>query len=99
MAGFARIQPRGHPRLNSGEFSYAPLTRKRTGGTGPLVLLRCLNECRREDLNLHGVNPHQVLNLARLPIPPLRLTPVFRGRDSFLQAPAPRFPVSRQVCP
>ena len=32
-----------------------------------------LEECRREDLNLHGVSSHQVLNLARLPIPPLRL--------------------------
>ena len=31
--------------------------------------------CRRQDLNLHWVNPNQALNLARLPIPPLR-----RGR-------------------
>jgi RNA polymerase sigma factor (sigma-70 family) len=30
-------------------------------------------ECRRQDLNLHWVNPNQALNLARLPIPPLRL--------------------------
>ena len=29
--------------------------------------------CRRQDLNLHWVNPNQALNLARLPIPPLRL--------------------------
>lgn len=34
--------------------------------------------CRRQDLNLHWVNPNQVLNLARLPIPPLRL-----GRAAF----------------
>jgi hypothetical protein len=27
-------------------------------------------ECGKQDLNLHGVNPHQALNLARLPIPP-----------------------------
>jgi hypothetical protein len=29
--------------------------------------------CRREDSNLHSLNGNQVLNLARLPIPPLRL--------------------------
>jgi hypothetical protein len=29
-------------------------------------------ECRREDSNLHPVDPDQTLNLARLPIPPLR---------------------------
>ena len=28
--------------------------------------------CRREDSNLHPVDPDQTLNLARLPIPPLR---------------------------
>jgi hypothetical protein len=28
-------------------------------------------------LNLHEVNPHQALNLARLPIPPLRLELTF----------------------
>ncbi len=27
-------------------------------------------QCGKQDLNLHGVNPHQALNLARLPIPP-----------------------------
>jgi hypothetical protein len=27
-------------------------------------------KCGKQDLNLHGVNPHQALNLARLPIPP-----------------------------
>src|SRR5437016_7179772 len=32
---------------------------------------RCRN-CRREDSNLHSLNGNQVLNLARLPIPPLR---------------------------
>jgi hypothetical protein len=31
------------------------------------------NECRREDSNLHSLNGNQVLNLARLPVPPLRL--------------------------
>src|SRR5512134_1179601 len=31
-----------------------------------------LSWCRREDSNLHPVNPDQTLNLARLPIPPLR---------------------------
>src|SRR5438132_12877939 len=31
-----------------------------------------LHECRREDSNLHTLNGYQVLNLARLPIPPLR---------------------------
>ena len=30
-------------------------------------------ECRRQDLNLHSLNGNQALNLARLPIPPLRL--------------------------
>src|SRR5262249_18378921 len=30
-------------------------------------------ECRRQDLTLHEVTPPQALNLARLPIPPLRL--------------------------
>jgi hypothetical protein len=30
-------------------------------------------DCRRQDLNLHTLNEYQVLNLARLPIPPLRL--------------------------
>jgi hypothetical protein len=30
--------------------------------------------CRRQDLNLHDLYGHQALNLARLPIPPLRLT-------------------------
>jgi hypothetical protein len=34
-------------------------------------LLKCY-KCRREDSNLHPVNPDQTLNLARLPIPPLR---------------------------
>jgi hypothetical protein len=28
--------------------------------------------CRRQDLNLHCLNGNQALNLARLPIPPLR---------------------------
>ena len=31
---------------------------------------RRMIECGKQDLNLHGVNPHQALNLARLPIPP-----------------------------
>ena len=35
-------------------------------------LLPCLI-CRRQDLNLHDLVGHQALNLARLPIPPLRL--------------------------
>ena len=30
-------------------------------------------DCRREDSNLHTLYGYQVLNLARLPIPPLRL--------------------------
>lgn len=30
-------------------------------------------KCRRQDLNLHDLEGHQALNLARLPIPPLRL--------------------------
>lgn len=30
-------------------------------------------QCRRQDLNLHALDGHQALNLARLPIPPLRL--------------------------
>lgn len=30
-------------------------------------------KCGKQDLNLHGVNPHQALNLARLPIPPFPL--------------------------
>ena len=33
--------------------------------------LPCL-QCRREDSNLHSLNGNQVLNLARLPVPPLR---------------------------
>ncbi|GEM_PF-6843595 len=31
------------------------------------------NECRRQDLNLHGLVGRQPLKLVRLPIPPLRL--------------------------
>ena len=53
----------------------------------------CLDfhECRREDSNLHVHYGHQVLNLARLPIPPLRLAtstimpqPIgpFKGEDA-----------------
>src|SRR5439155_26931391 len=43
-------------------------------------------ECRREDSNLHSLNGNQVLNLARLPVPPLRLAQVIlrgcsRGRQ------------------
>jgi hypothetical protein len=30
------------------------------------------NDCRRQDLNLHDLYGHQALNLACLPIPPLR---------------------------
>ena len=33
----------------------------------------CAVECRRQDLNLHSHYRNQALNLARLPIPPLRL--------------------------
>ena len=33
------------------------------------AIIVCL-KCGKQDLNLHGVNPHQALNLARLPIPP-----------------------------
>src|SRR5262249_19572379 len=29
-------------------------------------------KCRREDSNLHSLNGNQVVNLARLPVPPLR---------------------------
>lgn len=32
------------------------------------------SHCRRQDLNLHSHYRNQALNLARLPIPPLRLT-------------------------
>src|SRR5262245_29495240 len=42
-------------------------------GQGPRPAVNpCPSRCRRQDLNLHEVNPHQALNLARLPIPPLR---------------------------
>src|SRR5215471_5349053 len=51
--------------------------------------------CRRQDLNLHWVNPNQALNLARLPIPPLRrgwlphyLTKLLRGKSSPNSQPA-----------
>jgi hypothetical protein len=42
--------------------------------------------CRREDSNLHSLNGNQVLNLARLPVPPLRhaqeyLRPTPEGRQ------------------
>ena len=37
---------------------------------------RGFSECAEEDSNLHPVIPDQALNLARLPIPPLRLKPV-----------------------
>ncbi len=30
----------------------------------------CTQKCSRRDSNPHGVNPHRVLNPARLPIPP-----------------------------
>jgi hypothetical protein len=30
----------------------------------------CLLQCEREESNLHVLNGHQVLSLARLPIPP-----------------------------
>src|SRR5579871_6017103 len=36
----------------------------------------CAARCRREDSNLHSLSGNQVLNLARLPIPPLRREPV-----------------------
>src|SRR5437667_10015678 len=42
---------------------FTPIRRK------PLMM----QQCRREDSNLHTLNGYQVLNLARLPIPPLRL--------------------------
>src|SRR5262249_40877225 len=32
----------------------------------------CAARCRREDSTLHSLNGNQVLNLARLPVPPLR---------------------------
>ena len=35
-------------------------------------LLPCFM-CRREDLNLHSLYGNQLLKLARLPVPPLRL--------------------------
>ncbi len=64
-------------------------TKKRTCPWEEQALFVVCRQCRREDLNLHGVNPHQVLNLARLPIPPLRLSFVFRTRGPVLQAPRP----------
>ncbi len=40
----------------------------------------CANSrCRREDSNLHTLNGYQVLNLARLPIPPLRQRTALAG--------------------
>jgi hypothetical protein len=44
--------------------------------------LPCL-QCRREDSNLHTLNGYQVLNLARLPIPPLRLSRSYYSRSRF----------------
>src|SRR5262245_39398425 len=46
---------------------------------GPFV-----TRCRRQDLNLHSLDGNQALNLARLPIPPLRR----RGRSYYRSAPA-----------
>src|SRR5205807_10073054 len=39
-------------------------------GVSPFTGACC--QCRREDSNLHTLYGYQVLNLARLPIPPLR---------------------------
>ena len=36
-----------------------------------VLLWQSLNECGKEDSNLHDPRGHQALNLARLPIPPL----------------------------
>ena len=47
----------GKPNKKGSRFSYRE----------PLTL-----QCRRQDLNLHSLNGNQALNLARLPIPPLR---------------------------
>ena len=48
---------------------FTPLRRKPLHG----------NECRRQDLNLHSLVGNQALNLARLPIPPLRRMGCFRS--------------------
>src|SRR5437879_4810174 len=40
------------------------------------------SQCRREDSNLHSLYGNQVLNLARLPIPPLRRGQLSRGTDA-----------------
>src|SRR5262249_29137237 len=40
----------------------------RIGGS---TFLQRFSKCRREDSNLHSLSGNQVLNLARLPIPPL----------------------------
>jgi hypothetical protein len=37
------------------------------------VVRVCVRQCRRGDLNPYALFGHQALNLARLPIPPLRL--------------------------
>src|ERR1700722_3407482 len=35
-----------------------------------------VSRCWRQDLNLHSLDGNQALNLARLPIPPLQLSPL-----------------------
>src|SRR5262249_51540928 len=43
------------------------------GPTASFAVSPFVTRCRREDSNLHSLNGNQVLNLARLPVPPLRL--------------------------
>src|SRR5262245_52292378 len=50
-------------------FKRATQKKKGTHGYYRKSLMRM---CRREDSNLHSLNGNQVLNLARLPVPPLR---------------------------
>jgi hypothetical protein len=48
---------------------------------GGIDVREVLLQCRREDSNLHSLNGNQVLNLARLPIPPLRQRNPASSRD------------------
>src|SRR5205085_9101916 len=53
---------------------FAPkVGRVKRKGSRPSDASPCVEKCRREDSNLHSLYGNQVLNLARLPIPPLRL--------------------------
>jgi hypothetical protein len=61
-------------------------------GTGPsnqpVYQFQHVGPCSERDSNPHGVNPHRILNPARLPIPPSERPPAFGGPGQPATGPA-----------